>query len=139
MVRWRTTSRLRRASVIFLVLLADGACTSAYRSNAREVVLPLVSESAFRLRSAKDGAPSCWVVRADVVLQAVRGDTIHFVRAVPVYWPDGGARCTVDGPGYVDVAAHPELRVMQPQVSRARTAALAVYAAALITLAKLVR
>jgi hypothetical protein len=106
-------SRARRLlaapAVLAATLLATG-CAAAVRNSARAPELTLVSATSFRLHATGGTPEGCTVQQAVVRVSAVRGDTIFFGSALAQKWPYGAPRCSLDGPGFVQTADHPELR-----------------------------
>lgn len=105
------------------------ACHSTFRESPRSIPRHLVSPTSFRLHSLTALGDSlgtvpvvCEVQRAEVEVQAVRGDTLYFSRLVSHRTVGGGASCALSGAGYVHVSAHPDLRAEQAVRSGDRTA-----------------
>jgi len=88
---------------------------SAVRRPASAPAITLSSQTAVRLMSANAAGAPCAVQRAELQVTAVRGDSIVFRAATPLKWPNVGPRCTIDGAGWIDVAAHPDLTLERPE------------------------
>jgi len=110
----RVRLRASAIAVLALCLFASG-CVSAVRRPASAPAITLSSQTAVRLMPANAVGAPCAVRRAELQVTAVRADTIFFLAATPLKWPNAGPRCAVDGDGWIDVAAHPDLKVERPE------------------------
>lgn len=107
---------LRVAAIGLLALCLFGSgCVSAVRRPASAPAITLSSRTAVRLMPANAAGAPCAVRRAELQVTAVRGDSIFFRAATPLKWPNAGPRCEVDGAGWIDVAAHPDLKLERPE------------------------
>jgi len=111
-----TRVRLRASAIGMLALSLLGAgCVSAVRRPASAPAITLSSRTAVRLLPTSAGGAPCSVQRAELEVTAVRGDSIFFRAATPLKWPNAGPRCTLDGAGWLDVTAHPDLKLERPE------------------------
>ncbi len=106
----RVRVRASALGALGLCLLGTG-CVAAVRRPASAPAVTLASRTAVRLEPATAGGVPCSVQRAELQVTAVRGDSLFFRAATPLKWPNAAPRCTLDGAGWVDVAAHPDLEL----------------------------
>jgi len=93
-----------------VAMIGSLGCSAVVRHPARAPMITLKSATSFRLHPRDSAQAGCEVRHAEVQISAVRGDTLFFASATPTKWPYAAPRCGVDGPGFVRVADHPELR-----------------------------
>jgi len=111
-----------RASALGLLALClfGSGCVSAVRRPASAPTITLSSRTAVHLIPASAAGAPCAVQRAELQVTSVRSDSVFFRAATPLKWPHAGPRCEVDGAGWIDVAAHPDLKLERPEHGGAR-------------------
>jgi len=103
-------ARLRRSLIAVIAIVGVSGCSAAVRHPARAPMITLRSPTSFRLHALDSAQAGCQVVRADVQITAVRGDTLFLAAATPTNWPYAAPRCALAGPGFVRVADHPDVQ-----------------------------